>query len=142
MLIVLDIKLYPHEIEKLRRFTDSANITYHIDFMSDLTDILKGMMLSARNYSNVSSEAFDAIIKSEEASFFSVFGLLKLPFQMATTVILVKAVGFLIRSGMVSNLKAKMSWQMSVSGVLLIMFSASVINNHNYLTQVSLTAIY
>jgi hypothetical protein len=45
----LDLEIGEHEVKKLRRFTESVNSTYHLDFMSDVTEILKGMMLRAHD---------------------------------------------------------------------------------------------
>jgi hypothetical protein len=50
----LDLEIGEHEVKKLRRFTESVNSTYHLDFMSDVTEILKSMMLRAHDYHSCS----------------------------------------------------------------------------------------
>ncbi len=45
----LDVEIDKHAVTKLRRFTESANNTYDLNFMSDITEILKNMLLNAED---------------------------------------------------------------------------------------------
>jgi hypothetical protein len=85
----LDVEIGIADVKKLRLFTNTTNNSCHIHFMSDVTDILTGMLLRSQNINITSNPVIDNAESCGSGGWPTVFDLVKLPIQIAITVGLV-----------------------------------------------------
>jgi hypothetical protein len=85
----IDVEIDKHDVNKLRRFTESANNTYDLDFMSDITEILKNTLLNAedaRSSVNFEDQFFGVNASSSPIDW------LRLPVQVSLIIIFVTVI--------------------------------------------------
>ena len=131
--LTVEVEVKKHQVKKLSQFAQSANETYELDYIHDITDIMKNMLLGKSQ--SINNELCN---NQKNGSFFD---WLWTPLQVIFVLVMVTAILFLLKLFLVNKVrfnvqKSNLSWRMIIGAGLLLMFTISAINNHSYLTQV------